>query len=280
MNSVKKFKSVRMVVTDLDGTLLSSAKTISVENLAAIRKLQERGVVVTFASGRMSQMLEAYVRQLSLDVPIIACDGAKIIDVAKGDTLYHNFLDAAEAEDLMDFACRNEMDYVAFTMEKVYFVLNSNRVQNFINYNTIAIQIGAEPMPLYWFDNDHAEIAQAGILKILIVEKSGRDIELATQHIAASKLIYADSPEENVIDILPVGTSKGEAVSRLAAILNIDLNDVCVFGDYLNDISMMQAAKYSVAMANAVEDVKKAAMVLTESNDNNGFAKAIEQYIL
>lgn len=62
--------------------------------------------------------------------------------------------------------------------------------------------------------------------------------------------------------------------------LNIDLNDVCVFGDYLNDISMMKAAKYSVAMANAAEDVKKAAMVLTESNVNNGFAKAIEQYIL
>jgi Cof subfamily protein (haloacid dehalogenase superfamily) len=280
VNVTKKFLNVRLVVTDLDGTLLSSDKTISPENLAAVRKLQDRGIIFTFASGRMSQMLEAYVKQLSLDVPIIACDGAKIINVASGEILHHQFLDADEAEDLLDFASANQMDYVAFTLEKVYFSPGSKRTRNFIAYNEIAVQIGTDPMPLYWINNDHHEIAQAGILKILIVEKSGSDLDRATRHIAACSQIYAEMPELNVIDILEVGTSKGDAVSRLARMLQIDLSEVCVFGDYLNDISMMQAARYSFAMANAVEEVKDAAMALTESNDNSGFAKAIEQYIL
>jgi len=276
----EKFQAVRLVVSDLDGTLLSTDKSISSQNLAAIKRLRDHGIAFTFASGRMSQMLEAYVSQLSVTIPIISCDGAKIIDLMSNRVLYSQFLDAREAEDLLDFAADCGMDYLAFTMDKVYLTEDSIRTRNFAAYNDIAIQNSTEPMPLYVFNHDHREIAENGILKILIAEKNGTDLDQVRQHIAASRQIYAEMPEDNLIDVLQIGTSKGAAVARLANELGISLANVCVIGDYLNDISMLQVAGYSIAMGNAQEEVKKVAMVLTETNDHNGFAKAIEQYVL
>lgn len=276
----QKFKSVQLVVSDLDGTLLSPDKTISEQNLAAIQRLREQGIAFTFASGRMSQMLEAYASQLSVDIPIIACDGAKIVDVATQSVLYSQFLDAREAEDLLDFAAVNKMDYLAFTQDKVYLAKDSNRVKNFMDYNEIAIRNSTEPMPLYVFNDDHRTIADYGILKILVVEKNGTDLDRVRQHIASSRKIYAEMPEDNLIDVLEAGTSKGAAVARLADHLGIRLENVLAIGDYLNDISMLEIAGYSIAMGNAAEEVKKVAMALTETNDRNGFAKAIEQFVL
>jgi Cof subfamily protein (haloacid dehalogenase superfamily) len=276
----QKFKSVQLVVSDLDGTLLSTDKSISAQNLAAIDQLRQRGIAFTFASGRMSQMLEAYVNQLAVNIPIIACDGAKVIDLTSNHVLHSQFLDAREAEDLLDFAARSGMDYLAFTMDKVYLTKDSIRTRNFTAYNDIAIQNSTEPLPIYIFNHDHREIAENGILKILIAEKYGTDLDQVRQHIAASRQIYAEMPEDNLIDVLQIGTSKGAAVARLADYLGIRLANVCVIGDYLNDISMLQVAGYSIAMGNAQEEVKKVAMVLTETNDHNGFAKAIEQYVL
>lgn len=276
----QKFKAVRLVVTDLDGTLLSSDKSISEQNLAAINQLRQHGIAFTFASGRMSQMLEAYVSQLSVNIPIIACDGAKIIDIASNNVLYSQFLDAREAEDLMDFAAMSGMDYLAFMMDKVYLTEDSIRIRNFSAYNDIAIANSTEPMPIFVFNHDHREIAENGILKILVVEKNGSDLDKVRQHIAASRQIYAEMPEDQLIDVLEIGTSKGAAVARLADHLDISLANVCAIGDYLNDISMLQIAGYSIAMGNAAEEVKKVAMVLTETNDHNGFAKAIEQFVL
>ncbi len=275
---------IRMVVTDLDGTLLASDKSVSPENLAAIARLHEQGVLFSFASGRMSQILAAYVRQLGVTAPVIACNGAKIFDPADGRVLHHIFLDPDEAEALLNFAWRHDLDCLGFGMDSVHYVAGSKRVQHYRNYNRIAARTGVPPVALIPFGRDrageHRALAQAGLLKILVAERSGGDIALALQHLSGSSRIYPEVSEPAIIDVLPMAANKGAALETIARDLGLALADVCVFGDYENDLSMMRKAGFSFAMANAVDSVKQAASALTGSNDEHGFATAVERLIL
>lgn len=275
---------IRLVVTDLDGTLLATDKSISPQNRAAIERLRAQGIAFTIASGRMSQILASYVHELGITVPVIACNGAKIFDPVQDKVLDHCFLDAVAAESLLDFSARHGLDYLAFGMADVHYAPDSRRVQHYRNYNEIAVRTGVPPVPLIPFGNDpageHRALARAGLLKILVAERRGGDIPLALQHIAGFASIYPEVSEPNIIDVLPIAANKGRALERIARELGIALSDVCVFGDYENDISMMQVAGHSFAMANAVESVRRTATYLTDSNDEHGFATAIDRYIL
>lgn len=273
-------RNIKMVVCDLDGTLLDSNKQISEANLRAIKKAREKGVFTTICSGRIHQMLYAYSRTLDIQGPLVAANGAVILDTRKGEALYRNMISPEDALSLLRFCEQNEMDYAVLASQGSFFSRGSVRVRRFEQYNRIAAGQGLPTIPLSFFDGGHSDALRDEIHKILIYEVREGQQKAAAEFVGQIPGLAWTSSEERLLDVSAAGVSKGDGVRRLAGIMGLQEREICVFGDYCNDISMMETAGLSIAMGNAHGDVKKAALAVTATNDEDGVALGIEKYIL
>lgn len=280
MMDMKRFDGVKLVVTDLDGTLLSSDKTIARGNLEAASRLRAAGIHVTVASGRPHQMIQAYVRQLGVDVPVICSNGAILYDCAAERTVEAVKLRRDASLKILGAARRIEADYLAYTEKRVWFTESSRRVGRIEEFNRIAKMAGDSTMDISFFAGSHVAAMDEGILKILVVERGGDDVGLMRAAAENVDGILLETPENGALEINDAGAGKGNGVRRLCKHLGIAPHEVCVFGDWYNDMSMFEAAGYSVAMDNALYELKRIATVITDSNDMGGFARAVGQYIL
>lgn len=273
-------RQIKMIVCDLDGTLLDSRRQISAVNRAAVQKAREKGVFVTICSGRVHQMLHAYSRDLDIRGPLVAANGAVILDTETSEILHKKRISPETALPLLRFCEMNGMDYAALASRSSYFSKNSVRIERFEQYNHIAMDKGLPTIPLALFDQGHSAALSDEIYKILIYELREGQEEAAREFLKRSGGLDWTSSEKGLLDISAPGVSKGGGVRRIADILGISMRQVCVFGDYCNDISMMESAGLPIAMGNAHEQVKRTALAVTASNDEDGVARGIEEYIL
>lgn len=273
-------RAIKLIVCDMDGTLLDSRKQISRVSLAALEKAREKGIITTICSGRVHSMLSAYSNRLKIAGPLIAANGAVIYDTRNDKILFQKTIEPEAARALLMFCGQNGMDYSLLTSASCFFSRNSVRIRRFEQYNNIARTDGLPEIPLRFFSDDYSEALSSDIYKILVYElQEGQKKQVEAYLDKQPKLAWTSS-EEGLLDISASGVNKGEGVRKLTQILGISASEVCVFGDYCNDIPMMKQAGLPIAMGNAHESVKKAALAVTASNDEDGVARGIEQYIL
>ncbi len=270
---------IKAIVCDLDQTLLNSHKQISPTNLEAIHQAQEKGIFVTICSGRIFTMLEAYVKDLSIEGPVISTNGAAIVDSNCNKVLWSRPIDRQLAMQILDFAKEHSYDYSALTGDACYFSKNSIRIERFLQYNQIAVENGLAAIPIEYFENDH-QVVNGDIYKILIFEIHPGDFEEASVFLKTVDGIDFTSSEEGLLDVMAAGVDKGVGVAQLREIMGIHKNELCVFGDYLNDLPMFLEAGFPIAMENACDSVKEAALAIADHFDRDGIAKAIYKYIL
>lgn len=273
-------RKVKLIVCDLDGTLLNSGKQISDANLRAIEKAGREGVFTTLCSGRIHQMMQVYIRRLNIRGPLIAANGAVIFDGGINKILSQKTLDPDEALPLLQFCRQNGMDYSALTAGGSFFSKNSVRIGRFKQYNTIAQSEGLATIPLRFFENGRSAALPDDIYKILIYELKEGQQKTAEERLKKIPAFNYTSSEKGLLDVSARGVNKGRALRELARILGVTRQQICVFGDYYNDITMMAGAGLSIAMGNAPDEVKKATLAVTGSNDEDGVALGIEKYIL
>lgn len=265
----------KMLVMDLDGTLLDSDKRITVGTKAAIRRLQQAGHIVTLASGRPLPGMKSTVAELELEQYggyVLAYNGARIMDWKHQEVLFQKTFEHQYLQELYAAALRHRLtiltyidDYaIAGTDVNVYaeFEIRINglqlkRVQDFVSY------------------------VDFPIIKCLM---TGEPEQIAVCEQELLKL-YGDKlgifkSEDFFLEIAAQNINKGTSVEWLVHHLGMNREDVICCGDGYNDIPMLQYAGVGVAMANAKEVVKQAADVITGSNDKNGLAAVIERYIL
>ena len=104
-------KNIRLVMTDMDGTLLNSEKRVSPRTRAVIDRMRERGIGFAVCTGRIPTMVEFYLKDLEITIPIVAANGAIVWDPQRGEALYGKPIDPDQAEALMDFCLEHHMDY-------------------------------------------------------------------------------------------------------------------------------------------------------------------------
>ena len=272
-------RGIKVIVCDLDQTLLNSHKQISQTNLAAIQAAQEKGVFVTICSGRIFTMLETYERTLQINGPLISTNGAAIVDSRDKQLLWSNPVDPQLAQEILDYCRSCNFDYSALTGGASYFSKNSVRIQWFLQYNEIAASQGLRLMSLVNFNGDHSVI-EGDIFKILVYEIHPGDFDKAYKHFSKLDGISCTSSEKGLLDIMAANVHKGTGLAQLKRILGVSTEQVCVFGDYFNDLPMFAEAGLPIAMANAHSRVKEQALAITASNDEDGVAQAIYEYIL
>lgn len=290
-NLAEAARKIRLIVCDMDGTLLGRDRLISERNLSAIRAAREKGVRTTVCSGRIFPMMESYIRTLQLDCPLISSNGA-VVSEPDGTLLRHTSLAPADCYSLLTYALNHQLDISVLSDESCWFSSNSLRINRFIEYNAIASRSGMRQIELHMFPassgpltedvvrNTCPELEKLHLRKILIYELAPGQPDAVRHVIDGLPGLYVTSSEKGLFDILPAGTDKGTGLIQLAEALGLKPDEVMVFGDYDNDKPMFAWAGIGIAMGNSVPALKSIASAVTAANDKDGVALAIEAYIL
>lgn len=263
---MKKFEGI-LLCTDLDGTLLRSDKSVSKENLEAIDYFKSNGGRFTFITGRVPTTAVHMYEKVRPNAAIGCFNGGGVYDFARDEFLRFSSL-SEEAMELTELVDRElpEMGIQVNTARCLYFSKDNPAQQNF------RARTGAPHLVC-----PYREVRDP-IGKIIFLHTDDCMIEataaLLTSHPLAEKFDFIRS-ERTIFELLPKGVSKGGALLQLAEIYGIDPKRTIAVGDFDNDASMLAAAGLGVAVENASEAAKRAADLVTVSNEAHAIARII-----
>lgn len=263
---------IRLIAFDLDGTIVPDFHTIAPRVQAALRAAQERGVVVTLATGREYGVLKKFITLLNLRAPIICLQGALTVDPLTDATVSGSFMDSATARRVVEMARAQRLALYLYPGERAYAESASPLSRAMFAATQSPVQEVANLM----------DVLEPPPFKALIVEEAERVPGLMAEWQAALTDLPVDVTRslETLIEIVPQGVSKGRALADLAARLGIAREDVMAVGDQDNDVEMLAWAGIGVAMGNASPKARAAADHLAPSIEEDGAAWAVERFVL
>ena len=261
---------IRCIAIDLDDTLLRSDLTISPEDKSAIRRAIKEGIKVLLASGRMVQSMRPYVRELGLDVPVIAYNGAIIQEAISGKILYHRPVPPEEARRLVPIFREAGIHLNAYINDELYMDELTEWGQKY------AANAGVTPHPV----GDLCRYLEEPSHKLLAVGEAERInwIQDRLRNEFGDRLQFVKS-KPTYLEILAPGVSKGAALRELATGWGLSRNEVMAIGDAPNDLSMVAWAGAGVAIGNGVPEVKEKAVLVVADHDHNGVAEALDKLV-
>lgn len=263
----KKLKGIKLIVADLDGTLLKSDKSLD-DNIKDVISGQD--YKFTIASGRSMVLVKKFISELNIDLPYITNNGAEIY---QNDACVKQYsIPDEEVRFILnlvqefDLECHANAENCIYTMGKIDLILPFRKRFE-----------GVLPI----VDNASVNAVCANTInKIMCIDKDLNKVqEFANKINLYCEHVHCERAEGNAFVMVNRQASKGLALKNLLKFLHISSEEVVVFGDNYNDVSMFEAAKYSVCMENADKDVKDKATFICSSNDMNGVSDFIQKYI-
>ena len=267
------FAPIKLIASDLDGTMLDSSGRLPERNKRAVAEAIKTGVIVTISTGRMYSSAADFARKLGLgNTPIICYNGA-MIRRETGETPLHLKLDLGVAREILAIVRERDL-YVQSYIDDMIYVKDISD-SNFIYYRThfgIAGKAAGDTV----FD------PQIPPTKLLLrtsgLEASRALIKEFSERFAGR--VYVTSSNEDFVEIMTCGADKGRCLKVLADTLGVPMENVMALGDGDNDVEMIKRAGIGIAMANARPETKSSAREIAPANDECGAAWAIEKYVL
>ena len=264
----------KLIALDLDGTLKNSDNKISEKTKNALLKAQELGVKIVLASGRPTPGLRHEAKILELEKYggyLLSFNGARVNDVKTGKTIYEQILTIDEAKKA--YMRSKEYGLACMTYEND-IILTENENDEYVKVESNINDIKVRKVESF------VDCLNDPIYKVLLTGKP----EYVASIIDEFKLpfedclsIYRSAPF--FIEIMAQNIDKAASLDRLVQEMGITSEEVMAFGDGYNDLSMIEYAGLGVAMGNAVDEVKERAKLITKSNDEDGIAHVLAQYI-
>jgi Cof subfamily protein (haloacid dehalogenase superfamily) len=263
---------IRLVIADVDGTLVTGEKILTQQAMAAVHDLHAAGIAFAVTSGRPPRGMQMLVEPLALRTPIAGFNGGTIVnpDLSVIET---RTLAPAAARAAIDIIVGQRLDAWLYTSEQ-WLVHDAQAPHVAREAWTVKYQPGvvasfgddllAHAVKIVGVSDDHAAVEGA--------ERAAQQ-QLGTQAAASRSQPY-------YLDVTHPQANKGAVVDRLADLLGIPRDCIATIGDGLNDVLMFQRSGFSIAMGNASDAVKAHAAVITDSNENQGFAAAMRKFIL
>ena len=266
-------RSIKLVVLDIDGTLLNSEHELSDRNKKALKAAADDGVKIALATGRTQVSAQYVIDQLGIKVSGIWLQGLAIMDEA-GETRYLQTLDPVRVREIITFVEDRGFPVVGFSGNRALIRAEHEAVKTVLETYHEPTPESVGPL--------HNLLASVPMNKLMIVgqprQLTALRWQLNAQHDGAIRLLQAGVPE--MLEVMPPGMSKGVALQTLMRDLEIDPDAVLVMGDAENDVEMIEAAGLGVAVGNATEHVKSVAQHVVGTNDEDGVAQAIEQFVI
>jgi Cof subfamily protein (haloacid dehalogenase superfamily) len=267
-----KAKTIVALLADVDGTLVTDQKILTPRAIAAVRALKARGMKFALTSGRPPRGMAMLIEPLDIDTAIAGFNGGATVrpDLS---VIEDKTIDPALAREAVALIGRHQMDVWLYTA-KDWFVRNRKAP----HVDREAWTVKFEPQIAETFAEDDLDRA----VKIVgisddrdLVERCERDAQQAF----GGKVSAARS-QPYYLDITHKDANKGAVVETLAKMLRIPASAIATIGDMPNDVLMFKKSGFSIAMGNASDAVKAEADAVTDGYDNEGFAKAVEHFLL
>lgn len=262
---------IKLIAIDMDDTVLNDSLEISGRTREAIHAAVANGVVVTFATGRMYCSCRRFALELGLDVPLITYNGALIQQAISGAVLFHQPLPLAVAAKITRWAEQQHLHLQLYVDDRVYVSESNDKALWYGRHSKVEVNavgslqgfLKAEPTKMLM------------MLDALSIEKVMQELnQLCGTAVAMSR------SKPTFLELVHPQVSKGQGLAYLASLLGIEREAVMAIGDGFNDLEMLEYAGLSVAMGNAHPRIKEQADYITDSNEHDGVANAIEKFVL
>ena len=271
--------SIKLISIDVDGTLINRQGDLTPATRSALQRAADAGIHVTLNTGRPLSESQALLKALPMMRYVVLCTGAEVRDLQTGETIARHGLTNEENRRLYDLLSPldgmiqifNEFDGKLYN--RAWDLARADRfcppnLAKMCRETHVAVAdldafmdgyTGTASKIHLFFPNHEEKLKAAALLKGLP--------------------FFVSESVPNDIEVMPLGVDKGTGLSALAAYLKITPAEVMAVGDGENDLAMLRYAGLSVAMGNACDAVKKTARVVTESNDEDGLAKAVDRVL-
>lgn len=259
-----QIEGIRLILADLDGTLLTDKKELDHE----IKKvIQEKNIPITFVSGRNVHIMLDLVNELNVDIPYVANNGANIF--LKDKCIYECSLDSRELSSCLAVLKQYNVPHLVYSNDAIYIWQHEEQLDLFVKrlQGKCALIEGEPPL-------------DTRVFKVTIVDHDEKKMqEIMRKMNGACKESHCVRSEGDIYTLTNKKATKGYAVNYLLDKMNLNKNQVLVFGDNYNDVSMFEEVTYSVAMDNALAGIKSKARYTTLSNNENGVSSFIKKYV-
>lgn len=271
----------RLVISDIDGTLLNPAERVAPRTAAAIGRLAERGVIVTLATGRPHRWLQPVVEQLPIRPRCVAANGAVIVDTEAGEIVETHLLEPATMAEVVERArgalARAGLPGLSIAVE-LPGEYSSDQEETF--------HIGPGYLHAWqaagYVERGEAELLSAPAVKLLLRNEhlQAQEFYDAVRDAVPAKLAHLTfSMREGLLEVMRPGVNKQLGAMALARHYSVDAADVACFGDMPNDREMIAWAGWGVAMGNAHPELKTIANEVTGTNAEDGVAAVLERWV-
>ena len=271
MNNTERLKNIKIIVSDLDGTLLSDNGVIGIETKQLISQLQDCGIIFAFATGRLHSAVTGIAKELSIKSPIISLDGSMIRSIMDESRIYESFVKKKHVRRALKFAEEQLLNIVLCHDEAIYYTDRNS------NMPMLSDKYGAKYKEVTSYD-DYIDRT----LEVVLFSDAAnsmryvRDRFLFPFSIGSNISFYKSHRHPNIsfLEIRRSGSTKGKGLERLLKHHKIKPIHAAVLGDWYNDISLFETDAFKVAVANAIPEIKRMAdMVTSKSNNDEGVAK-------
>lgn len=242
-------KKIKLIALDMDGTLLTSDEKVTERTRKAIAQAMEKGVHVVISTGRWLGSCYPYAESLGLQSYLVTSNGGEIWTVKK-ELMERHTITPALMKKMWELGVDYGMEYWMVATDAVW---RGERPNDFFDHE--------------W-------------LKVGFDSHSPSNLEKFMQELSHLDDLELTNSQPYNVEVNPKGVHKGNALRKVCEKLDITMDAVMAAGDSLNDMKMIQLAGLGIAMGNAQEAIKKAADFETDTNDQDGVAKAIERFVL
>lgn len=272
---MKEKNGKKIIVLDIDGTLVNSKKEITPETLKHLIMAQEQGHIVALASGRPYPGMKRIAKELRLDEfggYALAFNGGMVVECATGKAVFTKAIDSSYAKIIYEYACQHDLGLVTYQGDKVITGTNIDdymefearlnfmelcRVDDFVGYVDFEM-----PKCLLTAEPEKAALCEKEMAELLAPE------------------INVFRSEPFFIEVTRKGVDKAESIDKLLGILGMKQEDSICCGDGFNDLTMVSYGGIGVAMGNAQQVVKDAADYITGSCDEDGLVEVLKKFVL
>lgn len=270
-------RNIKLIVSDLDGTLLSDNGSIGVETKKVVRELIKEGTTFSIATGRLHSAVIPTAEVLSLNGPIISLDGALIKYHSSGKTIFKSSLKEKHVRKAIEYSEEYLVNLVLCHADAIYYT----------DFNTVIPSLlskfGAEYKEVDSYDahiKNTLEIVCSSDIRESI--KKMHEIFTFPASFGCSTSFFKSHSYENIfyLEIRKAGSNKGKGLKRVLKHLNLKPENAVVLGDWYNDITLFQTKAFKVAVANAIPELTYLSDYVTRGTNNEEGAAEILETIL
>lgn len=274
-------KDIRLIALDLDGTLLDSAKNVTAHTKEVLDECVRRGIIVMPATGRPATGFPRVMETVPAFRYALTSNGAMVYDYTAQKAIYEDLISVENVLKLCAFSRHYDVMCDVYVNGNGYSErCNLDNIRRFFSSESMIEYVLSTRIPVESMEDFLRRSGLRGLEKVVFFFGDLTLQKTLLHDLQRFDFVRCTTALANNVEINNLTANKGDSLLRFGAQLGFTRDQIMACGDGLNDIDMIRAAGFGVAMANAVPEIRDAADYITLSNDQDGVAAVIEKFVL